>query len=86
MCSLAVSLGTEGPRSTLQAVQGAMGLVCPGGAVAVTVYRGHSGGAEEGQCLADFLRTVSLRHFTVMEGKYLNHEETAPYWVLIQRK
>jgi len=72
--------------TTLSAVRGAMGLLCSGGAVIVTVYRGHPGGAAEGRCLEEFLREVSPQEYTIMAGNYLNHEEKAPYWVIIQAK
>ena len=77
---------TTQPLSTRKAVQGAMGLLCPGGAVVVTVYRGLPSGVAEGRCLTAYLQTVSLQSFCVVEGKHLNHEESAPYWVIIQAK
>jgi tRNA G37 N-methylase Trm5 len=71
--------------STITALEAVLKLLCTGGVIALTVYRGHEGGKEEAQAIEDFLQGLPRRTFSVLRGEYINQGEDAPYWILVQR-
>lgn len=48
---------TTQPASTEKALAAALNLLSPGGLLCVTAYRGHPGGAEEAQTVANWMQT-----------------------------
>lgn len=77
---------TTEARSTLPAIQGVLDLLDNNGVLALTVYRGHPGGKEEAQAVEKYLRSLSDKRFSVLEGQYINQGDQAPYWILVQKK
>lgn len=67
------------PASTLPAVQASLGLLAPGGRLAVTVYPAHPGGEEEGALVntlfshlpSDRWQVLSLRAANISRAPYL---------------
>lgn len=71
--------------STLSALESVLKLLCIGGVIALTVYRGHQGGAEEAQAVEEFLQGLPRRNYSVLRGEYVNQGSDAPYWILVQK-
>lgn len=72
--------------STLLALQAVLEMLTLNGVLALTIYRGHPGGKEEAGAVNELLASLPRKRFSVLEGKYINQEEEAPYWVLVQKK
>ncbi len=54
-------------ETTLPAVRDALEMIRPGGVVTILAYTGHPGGAEEGESVAGFLRSLPEGRFQVTE-------------------
>lgn len=76
---------TTQASSTIPALEAVLELLCIGGVVALTVYRGHEGGNEEAQAVEIFLRGLPRRTYSVLRGEYTNQGENTPYWILVQK-
>lgn len=76
---------TTQPESTLRAIRQALPLLSAGGALILTVYRGHAGALAEAIQVDQFLTTLPKQEFTVLKGDYLNQGADAPYWIIVQR-
>ncbi len=71
--------------STITALKAVLELLCIGGVLTLTVYRGHDGGNEEAQAVEGFLRALPRRTYSVLRGEYTNQGENTPYWILVQK-
>lgn len=79
------SLTTQA-ESTLLALQSVLEMLTLNGILVLTIYRGHPGGEEEASAVDQFLTSLPRKCFSVLEGKYINQDREAPYWVLVQKK
>lgn len=79
------SLTTQA-ESTLLALQAVLEMLTLNGMLVLTIYRGHPGGKEEAAAVDEFLKSLPRKRFSVLEGKYINQDQEAPYWVLVQKK
>lgn len=77
---------TTQAKSTLRALQGVLKLLIENGILALTIYRGHPGGAEEASAVQEFLKMLPPKNYSVLEGQYINQGDKTPYWVLVQKK
>ncbi len=73
------------PHSTRAAIQAGLKLLKPGGLMVLTLYRGHSGALEEALTVEEETSALSKKNFSVLKGCYINQEDTAPYWILVQK-
>lgn len=76
---------TTQASSTLLALRAVLEVLHKNGVLALTVYRGHPGGEEEAKALEEFLRSLSRKTYSVLEGRYTNQGDKAPYWILVQK-
>ncbi|GAB6173912.1 class I SAM-dependent methyltransferase [Paradesulfitobacterium aromaticivorans] len=75
---------TTEPYSTIAAIRAALNLLHKGGVLALTVYRGHHGARAEAEAVAELLRSLPAKDYSVLAGNYLNLGHEAPFWVLVQ--
>jgi hypothetical protein len=73
------------PETTLAAFGQALGLLRPGGILAVSVYPGHDGGASERRTVDAWAAGLPPQAFHAWRMGQLNVPASAPYCVLIQR-
>ncbi len=72
------------PDSTLSALQQACSLLSVGGRLAVTVYPGHPGGAEEGASVTDFFTGLCDQVFHVLQLQVSNRPQ-APFLFVAEK-
>ncbi len=73
------------PAQTLAALDQASRLLLPGGIVAVSVYTGHPGGADEGNAVEEWAAGLSPRDFNTWVCRQANRGPSAPYLVLVEK-
>lgn len=73
------------PETTLAALEQAAALLLPGGIIAVAVYTGHPGGAEEGGAVEAWAGALSPGRFNVWCCRQGNRSGAAPYLLVIER-
>ena len=71
--------------TTLPALQTAISLLSPDGAVLLAVYPGHEEGRLEGECVAAFLAGQDRRSLCCSRLQIVN-SPTSPYFFLIEKK
>ena len=71
-------------ETTMPAVEAAVELLAPDGALIVAVYPGHEEGALEGDMLREYFRTLSRFKICASEFHILN-SPTSPYFYLIEK-
>lgn len=74
------------PETTISALQQALELLLPGGAITITVYTGHVGGQVEEEALEQFLKNLDKKAWDVLVWSFLNRSLTAPYLIVIYRR
>lgn len=72
------------PATTLEALQQSLGLLAPGGRLAVTVYPSHPGGQEEGILVEQFLCALPSDQWHVLSLRAANIAQ-APYLLVAER-
>lgn len=72
-------------ESTLTVLDQAFSLLAPGGRIAVGVYVGHPGGAEEGEAVARLFAALPEKGWQVLRLESLNRPE-APFLLVAQRR
>jgi len=73
-------------RTTIAALQTALGLLRPGGLVTVTAYSGHPEGKEEMEALLCFCRELSGCDYRVLCTNYLNRVHDPPALIVICKR
>lgn len=73
------------PETTLAALEHSLGLLLPGGIVAITVYPGHDGGSRERELIETWVAGLAPRCFYCWRMAQMNSASAAPYFILIQK-
>jgi SAM-dependent methyltransferase len=73
------------PETTLAALEQATELLVPGGIIAIALYTGHPGGAEEAAAVEQWSARLPPRFFTAWQSRQLNRSAAAPYLVLVEK-
>ena len=76
---------TTTAENTLKALEGAVGLLRPGGLITVVLYRGHEGGQEEADAVHDWASTLDRSRLQSVEYRALNQANFPPYLVAVSR-
>ena len=71
-------------ETTMPAVEAAIELLAPDGALIVAIYPGHEEGALEGDMLREYFKTLSRFRICASEFHILN-SPTSPYFFLIEK-
>ena len=77
---------TTGITTTIAALEQALSLLTPGGAISVLAYTGHPGGREEADAVKAWARTLSPDYCQVVIEVPPSMSGTAPEWVLVRRR
>ena len=70
--------------TTLPAVEKALKLLAPDGALIVAIYPGHEEGALEGEALREYFKTLSKYRICPSEFRILNSPDS-PYFFLLEK-
>ena len=73
-------------ETTGRAIDAALELLMPMGAVTVCVYPGHAAGSEERLALAGRLSQLRPQEYNVLHQRFLNAGEDAPECLVIQKQ
>ena len=71
-------------ETTMPAVEAAIELLAPDGALIVAIYPGHEEGALEGEMLREYFKTLSRFKICASEFHILN-SPTSPYFFLVEK-
>ena len=77
------SIGTKG-RTTIEALEKAMGLIADDGIITVVIYYGGDSGFEEKNQVMDYLKTIDCKRFTVMMSNFINQVNCPPILICIE--
>ncbi|MFK5927503.1 MAG: class I SAM-dependent methyltransferase, partial [Desulfuromusa sp.] len=73
------------PESTLWALEQSCSLLADGGRLAVVVYPGHPGGAEEGAAVTNFFTELQDLKFQVLQMSVSNRPQ-APFLCVVEKQ
>lgn len=76
---------TTQSESTLQAVTQIFDALVPGGRIVIVVYHGHPNGKEEKDALYDFLSQLPQSTAKVLEYRFINQQNNAPFIFCIEK-
>ncbi len=71
-------------ETTMPAVEAAIDMLLPDGALIVAIYPGHEEGALEGEMLREYFRTLSRFEICVSEFHIINSPDS-PYFFLVEK-
>lgn len=71
-------------ETTLQSLQAATKLVCPGGAISITCYPGHTEGFREEEAVLRFAATLDPKEWSCCHHRWINRKD-APSLLLLQK-
>ena len=71
-------------ETTLPAIEAALELLAPDGALIIAIYPGHTEGEREGEMVREYLKTLSKYRYCPSEFKILN-SPTSPYFFLVEK-
>ncbi len=71
-------------ETTMPAVEAAIELLAPDGALIIAIYPGHEEGALEGEMLREYFKTLSRFKICASEFRILNSPES-PYFFLVEK-
>lgn len=72
--------------TTLAAITQCLELLKETGIVAIVIYSGHEGGAEERDAVMDFVSQLPQTKFDVMKYQFINQQHSPPFLVAIEKK
>jgi hypothetical protein len=73
------------PETTLSALGASCDLLAIGGRMAIVVYPGHAGGAEEAAAVTDFFTGLDAGRFQVLQLRVCNRPR-APFLMMIEKR
>lgn len=71
-------------ETTMPAVEAAIDLLAPDGALIIAIYPGHTEGALEGEMLREYFKQLSRFQICASEFRILN-SPTSPYFFLVEK-
>jgi len=71
-------------ETTMPAVEAAIELLAPDGALIIAIYPGHEEGALEGEMIREYLGTLSRFRICASEFRILNSKDS-PYFFLVEK-
>ena len=72
-------------ETTMPAVEAAIDLLAPDGALIIAIYPGHAEGEAEGEMICEYLAGISRHKVCATKVKILN-SPTSPYFIVIETK
>jgi 16S rRNA C1402 N4-methylase RsmH len=77
---------TTGITTTLAALEQALEMLAPGGAISVLAYTGHPGGREEAEVVKAWANSLTPEQYHVSMVIPLAKSGSAPEWLLLSRR
>src|SRR5699024_11428668 len=74
------------PASTIAAIKKLLQFIRLSGRIALVIYHGHPGGQEEKNEVLSFVTSLSQAHYEVVQYAFLNHKNSPPFVIIIDRK
>ncbi|TQS75253.1 methyltransferase domain-containing protein [Ornithinibacillus gellani] len=74
------------PASTLAALGHILQILKPGRMVVLVVYYGHEGGMKEKEALLQYAIQLDQKQYQVLQYRYINQKNHAPFIIAIQKK
>ncbi|WP_349408228.1 class I SAM-dependent methyltransferase [Pseudalkalibacillus sp. SCS-8] len=74
------------PDSTLNAIEGLLDILKPGGLIVLVVYYGHEGGNEEKEALMTYLHELDQTKAHVLQYQFLNQKNNPPFLIAIEKR
>lgn len=74
------------PKSSLPAVEAALGALRPGGILAACLYSGGPNGFDEKQTMLEFFKSLPITRYTVLVCAFANWADTAPLPCFVLKK
>ena len=71
-------------ETTMPAIESAIDLLAPDGALIIAIYPGHREGEKEGEMVREYLKTLSKYRVCPSEFKILNSPDS-PYFFLVEK-
>jgi len=72
-------------ESTIQAIHKMLGMLKKGGIIAISVYDGHDGGAEERDALLDYVMSLHQADVHVIRYQMINQRNNPPFLIAIEK-
>ena len=72
-------------QSTIQAIHKMLGMLKKGGIIAISVYDGHDGGAEERDALLDYVMSLHQADVHVIRYQMINQRNNPPFLIAIEK-
>ncbi|MEQ8174393.1 MAG: class I SAM-dependent methyltransferase [Syntrophomonadaceae bacterium] len=76
---------TTAPRTTIDALEKAIGLLGEGGCITLVCYTGHPGGLQELQSLKEYLAGIPQNYLEVIEVSFLNQLNNPAVLLLLNK-
>lgn len=73
-------------ETTIPAIEKAMSLILPGGAVVLVIYSGGDTGFDESDTVMQYLREIDYKKYNVLFFDYINRPKNPPTVCVIQKK
>lgn len=72
-------------RSTISAIEKIFSMLSAGGRIIIVVYHGHPEGKVEKEALTEFLGEWSQKEASILEYRFINQRNDAPYVLCIEK-
>ncbi|MCZ2257931.1 tRNA (mnm(5)s(2)U34)-methyltransferase [Sporosarcina sp. G11-34] len=73
------------PDTTIKAIHTLLGMLKKGGIIAISVYDGHEGGAEERDALLDFVMNLHQADVHVVRYELINQKNNPPFLIALEK-
>ena len=73
-------------ETTLPAIEKALSLLVPGGAIVLVIYSGGDTGFEERDCVREYLKSIDYKKYNALHFDYTNRPKNPPSVCVIQKK
>ncbi|MHA6260420.1 tRNA (mnm(5)s(2)U34)-methyltransferase [Sporosarcina sp. CAU 1771] len=71
--------------STIKAIQKMLGMLKKGGIIAISVYDGHEGGAEERDALLNYVMSLHQAEVHVIRYELINQRNNPPFLIALEK-
>ena len=79
-----LSIVTEA-HSTIKALQQMLGMLKVGGIIAISVYDGHAGGAQERNALLEYVKSLHQAEVHVIRYEIINQRKNPPFLIALEK-
>lgn len=77
---------TTTPDTTIPALNAALRLLRPGGAVSIVIYTGHPGGSREAEAVDDWADNLPQEQFQALSYRFVNQQNDPPRLLAVEKR